>query len=852
MAQTLAQLDVLLTLNTRKFNSTLSRVQRRIRAQARELESVGNQIMNSFVVPLGLAGGAAVKLAYDFDVALTKTISLVGRSRESIEAMNDELLKMAGDTGRAPAELAESLFFVSSGGIEAADALEVVEATAKAAAIGMGEAKQLANATVSAMNAYAKSGLTAEQALDTLVATVRLGIIETDELAPAIGRLLPLSSELGIEFNEVGAALAAMTRVGYTGAEATTALRTVMLALIKPTDQGAKQLSKMGLSLSILRERVAEGGLLPALQSLREQLKGNIDTTAQVFTRIRALGGVLALTGDNANSVEQIFAEMSDTTNELNDAFSETEKSGAHQLRKAFNELLAIITKVGQDIIPAIIPPLKIIAAMTQTLAGALNAIPGPVKTIIVSLGALTAAYGALAFIKGKLLRLYSGYLGVLGNFNGVLREQWSSWQKVEGSVGKFKTTSARAVKEVGLLGKSMKFLGGMAAVASTALTAWNFGRWVSDVTGITDAVSGAGSKLKEFSELLVEDQDQYARTLVYYNKMVAALGEQGEQYKLCGESIEENAFLMARYIDEVVVAFNKQQQLAQAEAAARNKHISQAEALEMVSDAMKATAERAGVLGDELGLVDPGERADEFERLGFSILSLKNAGRPLADLKDKFLKPMAEAIKQARVAGEKVPGVFRQALNAMAPMSESLKTAWEHAKKFNGFITAKDVIESLRAAQADLTLLGIKFKETGGVAASSLKDTRQRILDGRDKLKEMGLDVGKVGAGFWNVLSAAEHSNEALLEQAKTMGIIATDTDDMKLANEALTESSFAKQMKDDTERVNEEIAKMRIQLEQMQSGYTIPVGIDVEKFWADFRKLQDQAGTDTGGLTL
>ncbi|BCV00221.1 MAG: hypothetical protein CM15mV33_840 [uncultured marine virus] len=60
----------------------------------------------------------------------------------------------ASETGRGPQELADAMFFIASAGLRGATAMEVLNASAKAAAIGLGQTKAVADAATSAVNAY--------------------------------------------------------------------------------------------------------------------------------------------------------------------------------------------------------------------------------------------------------------------------------------------------------------------------------------------------------------------------------------------------------------------------------------------------------------------------------------------------------------------------------------------------------------------------------------------------------------------------------------------------------------------------------------------------------------------------
>ena len=139
--------------------------------------------------------------------------------------------------------------------------MEVLKAAAKGSAVGLGETKEIARATTAVIQAYGKENINAARAADILTATVREGNLEASELAPVLGRVIGLSSQLGISFEDVGASVATFTRLGVDSAEAITGLRGIMNALIKPTQEGEAALSRYGMSMKSLRDEVSQKGV---------------------------------------------------------------------------------------------------------------------------------------------------------------------------------------------------------------------------------------------------------------------------------------------------------------------------------------------------------------------------------------------------------------------------------------------------------------------------------------------------------------------------------------------------------------------------------------------------------------
>jgi len=371
-------------------------------------QATGRSLTRNLTVPMALAAGAAVKTAMDFEDSFGKIEGLVGVAKADLKELQNAAKTLGPAYGQSANQAADALFYITSAGLRGKDAIDVLEKSLKASAVGLGDAKTIADLTTSAMNAYGKEILNASQATDTLTAAVRLGKIEPGELAASIGQVLPLSSALGINFNEVGAAFAAMSRTGTDAATAATQLRGIMSGLTKVTPKAEKQLAEFGLSGEGLRKQLREQGLLSVLQTLTDTFGDNEVAISNVFGNVRALTGVLDLMGANAESTTAIFAEMADSTGILDEAFGVTADTTKFQFAQGIAELKSVALEVGQVLIPVfintVIPAIKSVAASFIGLVERFKALSPQTQDAIVKFGLLVIAAGPILLIVGKVI----------------------------------------------------------------------------------------------------------------------------------------------------------------------------------------------------------------------------------------------------------------------------------------------------------------------------------------------------------------------------------------------------------------------------------------------------------------
>ena len=385
------------------LNAALDKASGKLKSFGSKLTSAGKSL-SMLSAPLILAGGAGVKMALDFDKSMTKIKSLVGIAGAEVDDMGVKVKEMAAATGVSSAEAADAMFFITSAGLRGKDAMEALEIATKAAAAGLGETKTIADLASSAMNAYGSETLSATDATDVLTAAVREGKLESSELAGAMGGVIPIASNMGVEFHEVGAAMAAMSRTGTNAAVGATQLTAILASLKKPTAEAEQALTKMGLSTAGVQKSLAEKGLMATLEMLSNTTKEfGVDITS-IFPNIRALKGVMDLTGAGMEDAKGIFDSLADSAGSTAKAFDETSESLSFKFDKATNQTKQSLEELGNVLLVAVIPVVEFFGKLAEKLTTFFKNLSEPMQKIIGGLALLAAGIGPLLIVIGTLI----------------------------------------------------------------------------------------------------------------------------------------------------------------------------------------------------------------------------------------------------------------------------------------------------------------------------------------------------------------------------------------------------------------------------------------------------------------
>jgi TP901 family phage tail tape measure protein len=462
---TVGSILVMLRAEGRALDAGLSAGERRISGFARTAERTGRTMSRSLTLPILAATGASAKLALDFEHQMKLIGGLVGVSGKQLEVYKTKILDLGPALGKTPQELAESLYFITSSGFEGAAALRVLEASAKASAAGLGDTATVADAVTSAVNAYGEKSLSAARATDIMLAAVREGKAEPEALAKAIGTVIPSASQLGVSFDEVAAATAAMTLTGQDAFEATTALNQLLMNSLKPTKEGADALKEVGLSYAEVRESFDKAGLLPTIQMLDEAFGGNVETMAKVFGNVRSLRAVLALTGGAADKTAGIFRELARDGNDTAKAFEKMSKGEGFKLEQAWAELQTMMIEFGDVALPMIV---ELVDEGMQVVEW-LDQLSPAAKETALKIALFAAALGPVLSMSAKMAPLFKGMVKgykLLAGATATAAAAQEALNIAQGAGGKSKLTPG-AQRGVDLVNKGARQALGMAPAAA-------------------------------------------------------------------------------------------------------------------------------------------------------------------------------------------------------------------------------------------------------------------------------------------------------------------------------------------------------------------------------------------------
>lgn len=306
---------------------------------------------------LGTGLVMAGKDAMDFGQQMGNIATIVDTSTESIDNMGKSVLKMGtrGGIAKPISDLTEGLYYIRSAGIEAADAMNVLNVSGKLAMAGLSSLTDAAKAETSALITFKKQGLSAEQIANSFFLTVKEGKTKMADINESFGSTAFVAANAGVKLQEFNAATAALTNTGLTASEAQVALRGSILAMFKPTGEMTDLLQTMGLTGSDAGEKLITkmGGLVPAMLAVKDAAAKTGANINKAFGRVQGLVGYSALTGNQLEQFRKFYKEQTEGQDALSEAYGKQLQTAAAKWQLFKNQLTSTGVSVGNILLPA-------------------------------------------------------------------------------------------------------------------------------------------------------------------------------------------------------------------------------------------------------------------------------------------------------------------------------------------------------------------------------------------------------------------------------------------------------------------------------------------------------------------
>jgi TP901 family phage tail tape measure protein len=322
---------------------------------AKSIGATNQKLMKSFgLMQIGIAAVAtamvvgltkSIKKADEFNKAFSNVRTLLDEGVVDSKKMQKELLNLDARLGSS-IELTKGLYQALSASVEPAMAVQFVGEAAKFAKAGLVDTFNAVDVLTTVLNAYGRSAKDVTAVSDVLFQTIKKGKITGAELASSLGKVIPIAATLGASVEELGAAVATMTKQGINSFETMTQLKALFVAFIKPSQEMQKAIEDFGFSSG--SALIEAKGLTGALELLEVATQGNKEELSKLLPNQRALMAALALTGAQAKNYTDALETMNNAAGSTQEAFEKQELT----FETLGNQVEKLQIAIGQAFLP--------------------------------------------------------------------------------------------------------------------------------------------------------------------------------------------------------------------------------------------------------------------------------------------------------------------------------------------------------------------------------------------------------------------------------------------------------------------------------------------------------------------
>jgi len=395
-----------------------------------KIGKVGTSLTTKVTLPLVGLGVAATKVGSDFESELAIMEVAARSSGTAIEDLSTAAIKMGADTelvGISAAESAAAMTNFYKAGLSTGDMFGDLNAYmednaslggALRSAVDLAAASELdlGQASDTVAVAMATFGLEADEATritNSFVQAADASVTDVGQLAEAMVNVGPTAASFGWSLEQTNTALAILSERGIAGSEAGTALKSMMVNLMRQTDDVTGTLDDLNVSLynadgtmRALPDILAD--LEFGLQGATEEQRNLAVQTLAGSYGMKAMNTLLAEGSAGWNEMESAISSAA-TAQEVAGARTDTFAGAMEQLKGSMETLLI---QVGVPLIQDFLRPA---AEWFTKVAGSISAnlSPGLTRLIIV-LGGAAAAVGPLLIGMSKMLGAVSSIQSAL------------------------------------------------------------------------------------------------------------------------------------------------------------------------------------------------------------------------------------------------------------------------------------------------------------------------------------------------------------------------------------------------------------------------------------------------------
>lgn len=333
-----------------------------IAAKGEKLKTLGNNISNvgTRLLPVTGAvvglGTAAVKVAADFDSAMSQVAAVSGATGAELDALRDKAREMGAKTKFSASEAAEAMNYMAMAGWSTEQMLQGIEGVMNLAAASGEDLATTSDIVTDALTAFGLSAADSGHFADILAAASSNANTNVAMMGETFKYCAPIAGALGFSAEDTAEAIGLMANAGIKGSQAGTALRTIMNNLT-----GDIQLSGQALGDVTIQTTNADGSMRD-LSDILADCRGAFSQlteseqaqAAEALVGKNAMSGFLALMNAGEADIDKLSTAIANCDGTAEGMANTMQDNLAGQLQILKSQLEELAISFGELLMPAI------------------------------------------------------------------------------------------------------------------------------------------------------------------------------------------------------------------------------------------------------------------------------------------------------------------------------------------------------------------------------------------------------------------------------------------------------------------------------------------------------------------
>ena len=380
----------------------------KIGAAGEKLQGVGSAIEGAGqkLMPVTAAVGglsvAAVKVASDFDSAMSQVAAVSGATGKELDALRDKAREMGSKTKFSASEAAEAMNYMAMAGWKTGDMLDGIEGIMNLAAASGEDLATTSDIVTDALTALGLSAADSGHFADILAAASSNANTNVSMMGETFKYCAPVAGALGFTAEDTAEAIGLMANAGIKSSQAGTAMRTMLTSLTGEVTFVGDAFGELTVQTTNADGSMRSLGdiLTDCRAAFAQMSESERAANAEALVGKNAMSGFLAVMNAAPGDIEKLNSAINNCDGTAERMAETMQDNLAGQLTILKSQLEELAISIGEILMPSI----RQIVGWIQGLVDWLNGLDEGTKKVIVTVALVAAALGPVLIVIGKVV----------------------------------------------------------------------------------------------------------------------------------------------------------------------------------------------------------------------------------------------------------------------------------------------------------------------------------------------------------------------------------------------------------------------------------------------------------------